>query len=77
MDTQQKINFDRAQLERIYQLLRAKGCRGTAGHLNYESFMNRDRKVERLEERQMTESMLIGGVRALGKIKRPMFGYED
>jgi hypothetical protein len=78
MDTQQKLNFNHEQFEKIYQVLRAKGCPGTAGHPDYKSFLNRDRKVEQVREPQVPEALLVSkAISTSGKIQRPMFGYGD
>jgi|GEM_PF-2069842 len=77
MANQQQINFNQEQLEKLYQFLRAKGCPDTAGHANYKSFLNRNRKLEQVRPPQVPEALLIGGVATSGKIQRPMFGYED
>lgn len=75
MDTQQKLNFNHEQLEKIYQVLRAKGCKGTTGHSDFRSFVNRDRKLEQVREPQVPEALLIGkAISTSGKIQRPMFG---
>ena len=78
MDTQQKINFNHEQFEKIFQLLRAKGCLGTSGHSNYKSFVNRDRKLEQVRDPQVPEALLVGrAISTSGKIQRPMFGYSE
>jgi hypothetical protein len=74
MENQQKLNFYDSQFEKLYQQLRAMGCKGTADYPDHKAFLNRDRKVEKVREPAMSESMLAPAISTQGTIQRPMFG---